>query len=101
MAPILKFCIIGAIAGLPAIQVRHSRNGSTDQRLTEKENSVPASERRRELRRRRHRRKKLAQWDRQLKSAKVSERDLIADKIRSLTPGAEVVISNFGLAENQ
>jgi len=62
---------------------------------------VPCSERRKELKRRRHRRIKMAQWIRQLKSAKVSERSLIADKIRALTPGAEFVIANLGLDESQ
>ncbi len=43
----------------------------------------------------------MAQWIRQLKNAKVSERSLIADKIRALTPGAEFVIANLGLDESQ
>jgi len=62
---------------------------------------MPCSERRKELKQRRHRHKKLAQWNRQLKNAKVSERSHIAAKIRSLTPGAEFVIGNLGLEESQ
>lgn len=62
---------------------------------------MPSSERRRELKRRRHRRKKMAQWNRQLKNANTSERAEIAVKIRGLTPGAEVVIANLGLEEAQ
>jgi hypothetical protein len=62
---------------------------------------MPCSERRKELKQRRHRRKKLAQWNRQLKNAKVSERSHIAEKIRALTPGAEFVIANLGLDESQ
>jgi len=65
-----------------------------------KESYVPCSERRKEIKRRRHRRVKMAQWIRQLKSAKVSERTLIAEKIRALTPGADIVIANLGLDES-
>lgn len=62
---------------------------------------MPSSERRRELKRRRHRRKKMAQFNRQLKSANVSERAAIAEKIRGLTPGADVLIANLGLEQAQ
>ncbi|NLS94407.1 MAG: hypothetical protein GXX96_19800 [Planctomycetaceae bacterium] len=62
---------------------------------------MAGSERRRELRRRRHRLKKMTQLNRQLKSAKASERSHITEKIRSLTPGAEVIIANLGLNEAQ
>lgn len=60
---------------------------------------MPSNERRKEIKRRRHRTKKIAQWTRQLKSAKVSEKSSIADKIRRLTPGAEYVLTNLGLDE--
>jgi hypothetical protein len=43
----------------------------------------------------------MAQWVRQLKEAKVSERSVIAEKIRALTPGADVIIANLGLDESQ
>ena len=62
---------------------------------------MPSSERRRELKRRRHRRKKMAQLHRKLKNANTSERAEMAMKIRALTPGAEVVISNLALEEAQ
>ena len=62
---------------------------------------MPSSERQRELKRRRHRRKKMAQLNRQVKSANASERAVIADKIRNLTPGAEVLIASLGLEEAQ
>lgn len=58
---------------------------------------MPSSERRKEIKRRRHRRKKLGQMARQLKKATVSERTVIAEKIRNLTPGGDVVIDNWGL----
>ncbi len=60
---------------------------------------MPSNERRKEIKRRRHRAKKIAQWTRQLKSAKVSEKSLIAEKVRRLTPGAEYVLANLGLDE--
>lgn len=57
------------------------------------------SERGRELKRRRHRRKKLNKWHVRLEKATVSERVAIAEKIRQLTPGAEVIVSSWGLEE--
>jgi len=60
---------------------------------------VPCSERRKEIKRRRHRRKKLAQLARRLKSATVSERSIIGEKIRNLTPGGNAIVENWGLEE--
>ncbi len=57
------------------------------------------SERGKEIKRRRHRRKKLVQLEKRLKSANVSERAVIAAKIRNLTPGGEVVIKNWEMEE--
>lgn len=57
------------------------------------------SERRKELERRRHRRKKLAQLNKRLAKATVSEKAAIAEKIRGLTPGCEVILANWGLGE--
>lgn len=62
---------------------------------------MPCSERRKELKRRWHRQKKMAQLHRQLKNANTSERAEIAEKIRALTPGAELIIANLGLEESQ
>ena len=56
------------------------------------------SDRAQEIKRRRHRKKKLATFKRRLKKATVSEKAVIADKIRRLTPGAEVIIEAWGLA---
>lgn len=56
-------------------------------------------ERKKELRRRRHRRKKLAQLAKRLKKATVSEKAIIAEKIRKLTPGAETIIAAWGLEQ--
>ena len=57
------------------------------------------SERAKEIKRRRHRRKKLGLLSKKLKSAKVSERPGIADKLRRLTPGADVIIDNWQLSK--
>jgi hypothetical protein len=57
------------------------------------------SERGKELGRRRHRRKKLKKFAGKLKTATTSEKLVIAQKVRNLTPGCEVVLKNFGLTE--
>ncbi|HEY4311275.1 MAG TPA: DUF6800 family protein [Pirellulales bacterium] len=57
------------------------------------------SERHKEIKRRRHRRKKLGLLAKKLKTAKVSERPVITDKLRKLTPGADVIISNWQLTK--
>lgn len=58
---------------------------------------MAASERQRELRRRRHRKVKLAVWKRRAAKASASEKEVIATKVRKLTPGAEQVIENLKL----
>jgi len=58
---------------------------------------VPSSERRKEIKRRRHRRKKVAQFAKKLEKATVSERVAMADKLRSLTPGSDVIIEAWEL----
>jgi hypothetical protein len=60
---------------------------------------VGASERRKEIKRRRHRRKKIAFLKTRLKKATVSEKTVIAAKLRGLTPGAEAIIGAEGLEE--
>ena len=55
------------------------------------------SERGKEIKRRRHRRKKLEHLAKRLKKATVSEKNVIAAKIRNLTPGAEVIIDAWQL----
>ncbi len=57
------------------------------------------SERHKEIKRRRHRRKKLTHLAKKLKTAKVSERPIITDKLRKLTPGADVIIANWELTK--
>ena len=58
------------------------------------------SDRKQEIDRRRHRRQKLAKWKAKLKKATASEKALIVQKIRSLTPGAETIIDNWALQES-
>ena len=55
------------------------------------------SERKKELKRRRHRKKKLDIFRRKLVKATVSERGVIAEKIRGLTTGCEVIIAKLDL----
>ncbi len=62
-----------------------------------KERYMSCSERKRELRRRRHRKKKVTAFARKLPKATVSERAVMADKLRNLTPGAETVIASWEL----
>jgi hypothetical protein len=57
------------------------------------------SDRKQEIHRRRHRKKKLAKFQQKLKKATVSEKAMICEKIRNLTPGAEVIISAWHLEE--
>jgi Family of unknown function (DUF6800) len=61
--------------------------------------NVGISERKKEIQRRRHRRKKLGQLAKRLGKATVSERAVIAEKLRALTPGGGVIIQRWGLEE--
>lgn len=56
------------------------------------------SNRGKEIKRRRHRRKKLTKLSARLKKAKESEKAVIADKVRNLTPGANVILAGWGLS---
>ena len=60
---------------------------------------MPCSERRKEIKRRRHRRKKLTHLAKRLEKATVSEKVIIAEKVRALTPGSEVIVNNWDLKE--
>ncbi len=55
-------------------------------------------ERNRELRRRRKRRTKMALYKRKLAHANNTEKDVLARKIRKMTPGAETILANLKLA---
>ncbi len=56
-----------------------------------------ASERRKEIKRRRHRKVKVSKLSQRAEKATVSEKSHIAEKIRRLTPGAQVLVSKLGL----
>jgi U3 small nucleolar ribonucleoprotein component len=55
------------------------------------------TERTRELRRRRHRRKKVTKLLTKAEKANPSEKSVIVEKLRKLTPGADVIVANNGL----
>lgn len=55
------------------------------------------SERERELRRRRKRRKKMTLIRKRAAKASPSEKEVLAAKIRRLTPGSETLIAALGL----
>ena len=57
------------------------------------------SDRQQEIKRRRHRAKKLQLLKKRLEKGTVSQKEEIIRKIRLLTPGADVVIANWGLNE--
>ena len=57
------------------------------------------SERQKEIRRRRKRREKLTQFQARLAKASPSEKLEIIRKLRAMTPGSEVLISNWKLEE--
>ncbi len=56
-------------------------------------------ERKKEVKRRRHRQKKLSHWAHKLKKATVSEKAAIAEKVRHLTPGCDVILESWGLTQ--
>jgi hypothetical protein len=58
---------------------------------------MAGTERQRELRRRRTRTKKVAMLRTKAVKANKAEKEVIATKLRRLTPGAEVLISNLKL----
>lgn len=59
------------------------------------------SDRKQEIKRRRTRKKKLNLFKRKLKKATNSEKAVIAEKIRKMTPGAETIIANLGLEDKK
>ena len=59
------------------------------------------SDRKQEIKRRRKRREKVDKFKRKVKKATTSEKLVMADKLRKLTPGAENIIGNLGLEERK
>ena len=62
---------------------------------------MSCSERSKELRRRQHRKKKVAGFARKLQKATVSERAIIADKLRNLTPGGDTIVVRWELEKRE
>lgn len=60
---------------------------------------MAGSERKRELGRRRHRKQQVAKIKKRAEKASASERQVLCEKLRKLTPGAEVLIDTLGLAK--
>jgi hypothetical protein len=60
---------------------------------------VSCSERQKELKRRRQRKKKVTKLKQRAETASVSEKAVVAGKIRDITPGAEVIIERLGLED--
>ena len=58
-------------------------------------------ERHKELRRRRTRKKKLGLLKKKAEKANATEKIAIAAKLRKMTPGAEILIANWGLEERK
>ena len=58
------------------------------------------SDRKQEIRRRRHRKKKIGTFERKLRTASASDKTAIAEKIRQMTPGAELIIERLKLQEH-
>jgi hypothetical protein len=59
------------------------------------------SNRMKEIKRRRHRRQRVAKFESKLKKANQSERLIMADKLRKMTTGCEVLIARMGLEERK
>lgn len=59
------------------------------------------SDRKQEIGRRRRRRQKINHMKHKLKKATTSEKQVMAEKLRKMTSGAEVIITNLGLEERK
>ena len=59
------------------------------------------SNRMKEVKRRRHRRQKVAKFQARLKKATTSEKLAMAEKLRKMTSGCEVIIGRLGLEERK
>lgn len=60
-----------------------------------------ALERRKELKRRRHRKAEVTRLKQRVEKATASEKAVIAEKLRRLTPGGEAIIAQLGLEEKK
>jgi hypothetical protein len=81
--------------------IQIAKNRPTVHFITWEPTNVSLSDRQQELKRRRHRKKKLKVFSRKLASATVSEKSVMAEKIRRMTPGCETVIENWELEKKR
>ncbi len=58
------------------------------------------SERYKEIRRRRHRREKIAKLRQRFEKASPSEKAVLTEKIRRLTPGADEILAKLGVQDS-
>lgn len=58
---------------------------------------MPSNERKKEIKRRRQRKKKMAILARKAEKGSSGDKIAVAEKLRALTPGAEVIVKNWGL----
>jgi hypothetical protein len=93
------------MSAVPVKKERSKSNGSMvlfrnpqPKTLNPHRSPMTISERKKEIRRRRKRAEKLTKLKTRLGKATKSEQVEIARKVRDMTPGAEVVIANWGLA---
>ena len=59
------------------------------------------SNRMKEIKRRRHRKQKVAKFQMKVKKATTSEKLVMAEKLRKMTSGADVLIAKMGLVERK
>ena len=59
------------------------------------------SNRMKEIKRRRHRKQKVAKFQTKVKKATTSEKLVMAEKLRKMTAGCEVLIGRMGLEERK
>jgi hypothetical protein len=59
------------------------------------------SNRMKEVKRRRHRREKLVKFNAKLKKATTSEKLAMAEKLRKMTPGCDVLIERMALDDRK
>jgi hypothetical protein len=59
------------------------------------------SNRMKEIKRRRHRKQKVAKFQTKVKKATTSEKLVMAEKLRKMTSGADVLIAKMGLTERK
>jgi hypothetical protein len=82
--------------------ISHTTEASVRRLLTGRSAAVGGiSDRKQEIKRRRKRRAKLNHFKHKLKKATTSEKLVMAEKIRKMTPGAETIIATLALEERK